>query len=167
MAVVDQKVRAERLRLRGGAALALPLEELAHLRVRRRALRVVRRRPLRVGHGQARGQRLPSLRLLQGEPRANATSATPAAAPSSTTSQANAVGAAPGAAVATDGSHASEGPSALSRQVKGMRPSTDGPRQSVQRNVSAAFQSSIQRLDALFQSARERARAPPIGRDRV
>ena len=103
--------------------------------------------------------------LLQSEPRANATSATPAAAPSSTTSQANAVGAAPGAAVATDGSHASEGPSALSRQVKGMRPSTDGPRQSVQRNVSAAFQSSIQRLDALFQSARERA--PSAFKERI
>ena len=58
-----------------------------------------------------------------------------------------------------------EGPSALSRQVKGMRPSTDGQRQSVQRNVSDAFQSSIQRLDALFQSARERA--PSAFKERI
>jgi serine/threonine protein kinase len=56
-------------------------------------------------------------------------------------------------------------PSPLSLQVRNMRHS-DRSHDSVQRNVSEAFQSFIRRLDALYQSERA-ARAPSDFKDRI
>jgi hypothetical protein len=90
-------------------------------------------------------QRLHALLKSEGS-RVDGTSATPAAQ-LGVHLQANVAGTVP-IAPAAHGSY----PSPLSRQVKALRSAADGPLQSVQRNVSEAFQSFIRRLDALYQS---------------